>query len=192
MNGSISPWRSWKATSISVMARSATCNRKSTGAPTRDGRWLRRRKYRMRCGPRLKFVAGLLDGENMAALCRRFGVSSTTACKILQPAVWQANRSWRRPCRNANRLPVRIETLVVRSKQQLPGQRREYGGAGAALSGYLCWPSIRYMRFWTTMGWPSAGGVGVTKRPGTPPSACDQPNDSAVRRRQGRRGFSCR
>jgi putative transposase len=45
---------------------------------------LRPRKYRMRCGPRLKFVAGLLDGENMAALCRRFGVSRTTGCKILQ------------------------------------------------------------------------------------------------------------
>jgi hypothetical protein len=32
------------------------------------------------------------------------------------------------------------------------------------------------MRFWTTMGWPSAGGVGVTKRP-TPLSTSDQPND---------------
>ena len=84
MNGSISPWRSWKATSISVMARSATCNRKSTGAPTRDGRWLRPRKYRMRCGPRLKFVAWAAGRRDMAALCGRFGVSRTTACKILQ------------------------------------------------------------------------------------------------------------
>jgi len=33
------------------------------------------------CNPmdeRLKFVAGLLDGEKMAVLCRRFGVSRKT------------------------------------------------------------------------------------------------------------------
>jgi len=32
---------------------------------------------------RLKFIAGLLDGEKMAALCRRFGVSRKTGYKIL-------------------------------------------------------------------------------------------------------------
>jgi hypothetical protein len=77
----------------------------------------------------------------MAALCGRFGVSRTTACRILQrhnSCVWRADRLWRRPYRHANRLPVRIETLVVCSKQELSGQRRGYGGAGAALSGYLC------------------------------------------------------
>jgi putative transposase len=31
----------------------------------------------------VKFIAGLLDGEKMAALCRRFGVSRKTGYKIL-------------------------------------------------------------------------------------------------------------
>ena len=38
------------------------------------------------CNPmdeRLKFIVGLLDGEKMAALCRRFGVSRKTGYKIL-------------------------------------------------------------------------------------------------------------
>ena len=38
------------------------------------------------CNPmdeRLKFVAGLLDGEKMAILCRRFGISRKTGYKIL-------------------------------------------------------------------------------------------------------------
>jgi transposase len=32
---------------------------------------------------RLKFIAGLLDGEKMAALCRRFGISRKTGYKML-------------------------------------------------------------------------------------------------------------
>src|SRR3979490_472406 len=32
---------------------------------------------------RVKFIAGLLDGEKMAALCRQFGVSRKTGYKIL-------------------------------------------------------------------------------------------------------------
>ena len=32
---------------------------------------------------RLKFIAGLLDGEKIAVLCRRFGVSWKTGYKIL-------------------------------------------------------------------------------------------------------------
>ncbi len=32
---------------------------------------------------RLKFVAGLLDGEKMTVLCRQFGVSRKTGYKIL-------------------------------------------------------------------------------------------------------------
>jgi hypothetical protein len=81
-------------------------------------------------GARLKFVAGLLDGENVAALCRRFGVSCTTGCKILQRVTAAVGRA---PivaaalptCKTGS--PVRIETLVVRSKQELTGQRRGHG-----------------------------------------------------------------
>ena len=32
---------------------------------------------------RVKFIAGLLDGEKMAVLCRRFGISRKTGYKIL-------------------------------------------------------------------------------------------------------------
>lgn len=38
------------------------------------------------CNPvdeRLKFIARLLDGENMAGLCREFGISRKTGYKIL-------------------------------------------------------------------------------------------------------------
>ena len=71
---------------------------------------------------RLKFIAGLLDGEKMAALCRRFGVSRKTGYKILHRyndcgLEGLTDRS-RRPYRHANQLPVQIETLIVRSKQE--------------------------------------------------------------------------
>jgi putative transposase len=36
-----------------------------------------------RMDERLKFVAGLLDGEKMAVLCGQFGVSRKTGYKIL-------------------------------------------------------------------------------------------------------------
>jgi len=59
---------------------------------------------------RLKFIARLLDGEQMAGLCREFGIS----CKE-----GLTDRS-RRPYRHANQLPVQIETLIVRVKQDKP------------------------------------------------------------------------
>src|SRR5260221_9395788 len=73
---------------------------------------------------RVKFIAGLLDGEKMAALCRRFGVSRKTCYKILNRydscgLEGLTDRS-RRPYRHANQLPVQIETLIVRSKQERP------------------------------------------------------------------------
>ena len=73
---------------------------------------------------RLKFIAGLLDGEKMAVLCRRFGVSRKTGYKILDRynscgLEGLTDRS-RRPYRHANQLPVQIETLIVRSKQERP------------------------------------------------------------------------
>jgi putative transposase len=73
---------------------------------------------------RVKFVAGLLDGEKMAVLCRRFGISRKTGYKILNRynscgLEGLTDRS-RRPYRHANQLPVQIETLIVRSKQERP------------------------------------------------------------------------
>jgi putative transposase len=73
---------------------------------------------------RVKFVAGLLDGEKMTVLCRRFGISRKTGYKILNRynscgLEGLTDRS-RRPYRHANQLPVQIETLIVRSKQERP------------------------------------------------------------------------
>jgi DUF2892 family protein/homeodomain-containing protein len=73
---------------------------------------------------RLKFIARLLDGEKMAAVCRDFNVSRKTGYKILQRyndvgLEGLTDRS-RRPYRHANQLPVQIETLIVRCKQDKP------------------------------------------------------------------------
>src|SRR5215471_16725014 len=79
------------------------------------------------CNPmdeRLKFIARLLDGDKMAELCREFGVSRKTGYKILNRynscgLQGLTDRS-RRPYRQANQLPVQIETLIVRLKQDKP------------------------------------------------------------------------
>ena len=132
---------------------------------------------------RLKFVAGLLDGEKMAVLCRRFGVSRKTGYKILERynrcgLEGLTDRS-RRPYRHANQLPVQIETLIVRSKQERP-----HWGA----------PKIRerLARLYPDVHTPAISTVhavldrhGLVKRrgrrrnkaTGTPLSTSDQPND---------------
>lgn len=73
---------------------------------------------------RLKFIARLLDGDKMAELCREFGVSRKTGYKILNRyntcGVEGLTDRSRRPYRQANQLPVQIETLIVRLKQDKP------------------------------------------------------------------------
>jgi putative transposase len=73
---------------------------------------------------RLKFIARRLDGEQMAALCREFGISRKTGYKILTRynmvgLEGLTDRS-RRPYRHANQLPTQIETLIVRLKEDKP------------------------------------------------------------------------
>lgn len=73
---------------------------------------------------RLKFIARLLDGDAMSELCREFGISRKTGYKILNRyntcgLQGLTDRS-RRPYRQANQLPVQIETLIVRLKQDKP------------------------------------------------------------------------
>ncbi len=77
---------------------------------------------------RLRFVARLLDGEKMTAVCREFDISRKTGYKIFQRYKdcgldGLTDRS-RRPYRHANRLPFQIEKLIV----QL---RREHSSWGA-------------------------------------------------------------
>jgi putative transposase len=73
---------------------------------------------------RLRFVARLLDGEKMAALCREFDVSRKTGYKIFQRykdcgLEGLTDRS-RRPYRQANQLPLQVESLIVRLKREHP------------------------------------------------------------------------
>jgi putative transposase len=73
---------------------------------------------------RLRFVARLLDGEKMAALCREFDVSRKTGYKIFQRykdcGVHGLTDRSRRPYRQANQLPLQIERLIVRLKREQP------------------------------------------------------------------------
>jgi putative transposase len=73
---------------------------------------------------RLKFVARLLDGEKMAALCREFDISRKTGYKILNrynsSGLEALTDRSRRPYRHANQLPFQIEKLIVRLKQDKP------------------------------------------------------------------------
>jgi putative transposase len=72
----------------------------------------------------LKFIARALDGEPMAGLCREFGFSRKTGYKILsryeESGLEALTDRSRRPYRQANQLPLRIETLIVRLKQDKP------------------------------------------------------------------------
>jgi hypothetical protein len=67
---------------------------------------------------RLKFIARPLDGEQMAPLCREFGISRKTGYKILtrynETGLEGLTDRSRRLYRRANQLPVQIETLIVR------------------------------------------------------------------------------
>src|SRR6185437_15437174 len=73
---------------------------------------------------KLKFVARLLEGEKMAALCREFGISRKTGYKILAryensglKALTDRNR---RPYRQANQLPFQIEQTILQLKSEKP------------------------------------------------------------------------
>ena len=73
---------------------------------------------------RVRFVARLLGGEKMAVLCREFDISRKTGYKIFERykdfgAVGLTDRS-RRPYRQANQLPIQIETLIVRLRREHP------------------------------------------------------------------------
>lgn len=71
---------------------------------------------------RLKFVARLLDGEKMAALCREFGISRKTGYKIFNrykdSGLDGLKNQSRRPYRHANRLPFQIERTILKLKKE--------------------------------------------------------------------------
>ncbi len=79
------------------------------------------------CNPmdeRLKFIARLLEGEQMAPLCREFGISRVTGYKIFnrykECGLDGLNDRSRRPYRQANRLPFQIERTILGLKKEYP------------------------------------------------------------------------
>jgi putative transposase len=73
---------------------------------------------------RLRFVARLLDGEKMAALCREFGISRPTGYKFFNRykdlGLEGLLDRTRRPYRHANRLPFQVERTIVTVRQEHP------------------------------------------------------------------------
>src|SRR5205085_12061598 len=73
---------------------------------------------------RLKFVARVLEGEQMAGLCRESGRSRKTGYKLVDryndSGLEALTDRSRRPHRQANKLPFQIETLLVRLKEDKP------------------------------------------------------------------------
>ena len=73
---------------------------------------------------RLRFVARLLEGEQMASLCREFGISRVTGYKIYNRykdcGLDALNDRSRAPYRQANKLPFQIERTILGIKKQHP------------------------------------------------------------------------
>lgn len=73
---------------------------------------------------RLRFVARLLEGEQMSVLCREFGISRKTGYKIFdryqEHGLEALSDRSRRPVRYANQLPGQIESLIVSFKRDKP------------------------------------------------------------------------
>ena len=77
-----------------------------------------------RMDERLRFVARLLGGEPMAALCREFGISRPTGYKFFNRykefGLEGLNDRSRRPRRDANKLPFQVERAIVALRKKRP------------------------------------------------------------------------
>lgn len=75
-----------------------------------------------RMDERLRFVARLLDGENMAATCREFGISRKTGYKVFarykEFGVRGLEDRSKSAYRHPNKLPFQIEKAILRIKQE--------------------------------------------------------------------------
>ena len=107
---------------------------------------------------RLRFVARLLEGEKMAAVCREFGISRKTGYKIFNRyknigILGLEDRS-RVPYRYANRLPFQVERSMLGIKQDHP----TWGAPKIRDKLIKSFPQIRqpkalFMQSWTEMAW---------------------------------------
>ena len=71
---------------------------------------------------RLQFVARRLAGEEMADLCREFGISRKTSYKIFgryqECGIQGLTDRSRRPCRDANQLAFQVEHFILNVKRE--------------------------------------------------------------------------
>ena len=85
---------------------------------------------------RLRFVARLLEGEQMALLCREFGISRKTGYKIFdrykEHGLDALTDRSRRPVRYANQLPQQVEAAIVSFKREKPHWGRPQDSRTAA------------------------------------------------------------
>src|ERR1700693_5932217 len=108
---------------------------------------------------RLRFVARLLEGEKMAALCREFAVSRKTGYKIFQRykdcgLEGLTDRS-RRPYRQGNQLPFQIEKRSFSSSASDPAgvHRRSARSSGGCIAISRPQPLAPCTRCSTAMDW---------------------------------------
>jgi hypothetical protein len=89
---------------------------------------------------RLRFVARLLEGEAMAAVCREFGISRKTGYKIFdrykEHGLEALSDRSRRPVRYANQLPAQIESLIVAFKREKP--------LGGSVGNFVCGRAVEH------------------------------------------------
>ena len=141
---------------------------------------------------RLKFVAGLLDGDKMAVLCREFEISRKTGYKIFQRykdcGIEGLRDRSRRPYRHARQLPFQIEKTIVQLKQEHPswGAPKSANACAASTPRSTARPSAPCMRSWTVTAWLSVD-AGQSTSPKAPPRLpaypLTRPSTCATRRR---------
>ena len=72
---------------------------------------------------RIKFVARLLDGESMTAVCREFGITRKTGYKIFnrykEIGLEGLQNQSRRPHRSANKIPFQVERTNLTDKKRM-------------------------------------------------------------------------
>src|SRR5437867_2589011 len=73
---------------------------------------------------RVRFVARLLEGEKMTALCREFAISRKTGYKIFdrykESGLEALTDRSRRPWRYGNQLPQQVEATILNLKREKP------------------------------------------------------------------------
>jgi putative transposase len=131
---------------------------------------------------RLRFIARLLDGEKMAALCAEFGISRKTGYKIYDRykdcGVDGLTDRSRRPYRHANQLPMAIEKLILALKREYP----DWGAPKIRERLRKRWPGVRCPVISTVHAVLDRHGLVTPRRPrryraeGTPLSGPVQPN----------------